>query len=79
MTLSEGFSHFQGLQLMQDVRQSLRVQFEQGPTKEMPMESLGREKARAGGFYVKPRSWLKLALGLSLRVRGKTKTQVQLW
>lgn len=79
MTLSEGFSHFQGLQLMQDVRQSLRVQFEQGPTKEMPMESLGREKARAGGFYVKPRSWLKLALGLSLRIREKTKTQVQLW
>lgn len=57
---------------MQDVRQSLRVHFEQGPTKEMPTGSLGRERAKATGSYVKPKSWLQLALGLSLRVRGKT-------
>lgn len=57
-----------GLQLMQSVRQSLRVQFERGPTKDMHMESLGREKAKAGGPYVKLRSWLQLALELSLRL-----------
>lgn len=59
---------------MQDVRQTLRVHFEQKPKKEMSMGSLGREGAKAGGPYVKPRSWLQLALGLSLRVRGKTES-----
>lgn len=48
---------------MQDVRQSLRVQFKQRPTKEMPLESLGRERAKAGGPYVKLRLWLQLPLG----------------
>lgn len=38
---------------MQVVRQSLRVPLGQGPTKDMPMENLGRERAKAGGPYVK--------------------------
>lgn len=32
------------------------------------MESLGSERAKAGGPYVKLSSWLQLALGLSLRL-----------
>lgn len=56
-----------GLQLRQVVRQSLRVRFGQRPTRDMPMEILGRERGNAGGPYVNLRYWLQLALGLSLR------------
>ena len=51
---------------MQDVRQSLKVQLEQGAAKGLPAEGLGKERAKAGGPYVKLSPWLRVGLGLGL-------------
>lgn len=59
---------------MQDVRQSLRVHLEQGAAKGLPTEGLSKEKAKAGGPYLKLSPWLQSGLGL-----GERQTQVLLW
>lgn len=63
---------------MQDVRQSLRVQLEQGAAEGLPVEGLGKQRAKAGGSLCKPQPMATVRIRVRVFRLRRKKAQVLL-